>query len=114
MSVEPELDQSFEAKHARALDVINRQLSPRISAIRLVGPVMPIISERHRPLLRRGNSDFVIGNCRFCNPPPKVFKCPLCDWETTDKWKMKLHNDIGPKWCKDRAARKARKWAQHA
>ena len=56
----------------------------------------------------------VIGMCNFCNPPPKIYKCPKCDWETDVHWKMKLHNDLEPRWCQDRYNRKIRKWAQHA
>lgn len=108
-------DQSWEAKNQRALDRINRQLAPRIQALRVVLPATPPVSERHQSFMRRKTAtDFVVGHCRFCNPPPQVFKCPLCDWETLDKWRMKLHNEISPKWCRDRAAKKARKWAQHA
>lgn len=109
-----EQDQSYEAKLERALATTNRQLQPRIDALRLIGPVMPILSAKHRGLIKRGNSDFVIANCRFCNPPPKLFKCPACDWECEQRWRMKLHNDINPKWCRDRAARKVRKWSRQA
>lgn len=107
-------DQTYEAKHARAMANIDRQLAPRITAIRLVGPIMPILSPHHVPLLKHRQGDFVIANCRFCNPPPKVYTCPACDWETEEKWRMRVHNVSNPKWCRDRAAKKARKWAQHA
>lgn len=108
-------DQSFEAKNARALAKINRQLEPRIKAIRVVLPAIPPVSEKHQVFLRkRTNLDMVIGKCNFCEPPPKFFKCPLCDWETPDRWRMRLHNNSNPRWCQERAAKKARKWSQHA
>jgi hypothetical protein len=109
-----ELDQSYGAKSARAMETLNRQLAPRIMALRLIGPSVVVISPKHQPLLKRGATDFVIGNCRFCNPPPKVYTCPACDWETEVKWKMQLHNDLNPKWCRDRAAKKVRKWSRQA
>lgn len=109
------LDQSYEAKCARAMDTLNRQLEPRILALRYIGPQFTRVSEKHAPLLSGADTDFVIANCKFCAPPePEWFTCVLCDWETPDKWRMKLHNDLNPKWCRDRAAKKARKWAQHA
>ena len=108
------LDQSYEAKCARAIAVIDRQMKHRIDALRVVGPIMPILSEQHIPLMRHRQGDFVIANCRFCNPPPKTYKCPQCDWECDQKWRMKLHNDLQPGWCKARAKRKIQKWSRQA
>lgn len=100
-------DQSYEAK-------LNTQLKPRIDALRVVGPAMPSLNDKYPGIIKRGNTDMAIADCRFCNPPPEPYKCIQCDWETTEKWKMALHNDLSPKWCRDRAARKVRKWSQHA
>lgn len=107
-------DQSFEAKNARAVAKIDRQLKGRIDGIRLILPAVPPVSERHQGFMRRRNTDFVIGKCKFCEPDPKWFKCPLCDYETPNRWTMKLHNIANPRWCQERAAKKARKWSQHA
>ena len=109
-----EQDQSYEAKLERALAVTNRQLRPRIDALTLVGPVMPFLSAEYRHFQKNSVSDFVIKQCRFCNPPPKVYKCPKCDWETRDKWRMNMHNDLNPRWCQERENRKVRKWARYA
>lgn len=108
------MDQSFEAKKARALEGLDRLLQPQVSAIRLLGPPLPQMAETHRGLLRDRSSDMAAAYCRFCSPPPKVYKCPICDSETTDRWRMKLHNGVNPKYCQDRGAKKARKWASRA
>jgi len=109
------LDQSFEAKKARALAGLNRLLQPQISAIRLVGPPPAQMSEVHCGFVRNSSgSDMSVSMCLFCNPAPKVYKCPICDSETTDRWRMKLHNGLNPKYCQDRGAKKARVWASKA
>lgn len=110
-----DLDQSFEAKHARAMEGLNRQLKPRIDAVRLIGPAKPQMAEKHRNLLKgKGGQELGLSRCRFCDPPPQVYKCPKCDWETLDRWRMKLHNGTAPKWCQDRADKKARAWSRQA
>lgn len=109
-----EPDQSYEAKLARAVAVVTKQLQPRIDALRLVGPFMPTMPPQYQHMAKHRDNDMVIGMCNFCNPPPKIYKCPKCDWETDVKWKMKLHNDLEPRWCQERYNRKVRKWAQHA
>jgi hypothetical protein len=43
-----------------------------------------------------------------------VFTCPKCDRQTTERWIMKLHNGANPKYCQDRADKKARHWARQA
>lgn len=108
-------DQSFEAKNARAVDKITRQLAPRIQAIRVVLPAIPPVSEKHQGFLRhKTNADMIIGKCRWCEPEPKWFKCPKCDFECADRWRMWLHNVSNPRWCQDRAAKKARNWSRQA
>lgn len=77
--------------------------SPFIEALeRQVRICTPIINDCNR-----------IGNffhkCPACKPP-EPYTCPLCDWSTPDKWRMKLHVDLRPKWCTDRAEKKARVW----
>lgn len=102
---------SYEVKHAKSMATLNAQLKPRIDSLRLIGPEKPQMSDIHRAFVKERGT---VGYCQFCTPPPKVLKCPLCDWETTDRWRMKLHNMINPTWCQERAAKKARKWAQQA
>ena len=102
---------TFEAKHAKSMAALNAQLKPKIDALRLIGPAKPQMREEHRKFVSERTG---MGYCQFCDPPPKVLTCPKCDWETTERWRMKLHNIIGPQWCQDRADKKARKWAQHA
>lgn len=110
-----EADQSYEAKNARAIERINRQLKPRIDALRVVFPAIPPVSERHQAFMRgRTNADMTIGKCRFCNPEPEPFKCPKCDWECSERWRMKLHNDLEPGWCKARYKKKIRNWSRQA
>lgn len=109
-----EQDQSYEAKLARALAVARRPFQTRIDALSMAAPIVPRLSPLHMQFLSHTESDFVIGKCRFCNPEPEWFKCPLCDWECAERWRMKLHNDLNPKWCQERAAKKIRKWSQQA
>lgn len=110
----PEKSESFEAKKARALEGLNRLLQPQISALRIVGPPLPQMSEAHRGLLQDRSSDMAVAYCRFCTPDPKVYTCPICDSQTTDRWRMKLHNMTDPKYCRERGAKKARAWARQA
>jgi len=49
--------------------------------------------------------------CLTCNPPPHVFKCPVCDWTTELRWRFSLHLATGPGWCVARGKAKERKWA---
>ena len=107
------VDDSFEAKLEKSMAAFNKTLAPRINSLRLIGPAKPQMREEHRKLLR-SSAESAISHCQFCFPPPKVYQCPKCDWETTDHWRMRLHNVIGPEWCEERAAKKARRWSQHA
>lgn len=107
-------DQSFEAKKARALAVINRQMASRISSLRLIGPAKPRLEERHRRITRDRDTSTGASYCRFCTPPAREYKCPVCDWTTDLKWRMALHNDLNPDWCRKRGEKKARRWARQA
>lgn len=109
-----QIDSSYEAKHQRSMNSLNRQMTPTIMGLRLVGPPEPQLQDRHRELIRHSSADMMVGRCRFCNPDPHVFKCPVCDYETLDRWRMKLHNMADPQWCRDRGAKKARHWSRQA
>lgn len=111
---EQPLDQSYEAKLARSVAAVKEQFKNQILALTLVGPIMPTMPPRYQHLAKHRDSDMVIGQCNFCNPPPKVYKCPVCDFTTEDKWRIKLHNDLNPKWCQERGAKKARRFARQA
>lgn len=110
----PPVDQSYEAKMERSIALVKRELSARITALTLAGPFMPTLPPQYQHLAKHRDNDMVIGQCNFCNPPPRLFTCPVCDWQTEDKWRMRLHNDLNPKWCQERGARKVRRWAQQA
>ncbi len=108
-------EESFEAKHARAMQKIGNAMAGRISAVRVVGPPLPQLSEVHRRFLRRNfGNDMVGGQCRFCNPDPVPLRCVACGYETLDRWKMKVHNIANPKWCQDWRDKKIRNWARQA
>lgn len=90
------------AKHERACVTagIQRLTDRAKSALTLIGPkVAP-------------DTPFAIRRCLTCTPPPEVFQCPLCDSETTVRWQYDMHMALNPKYCRDRAAKKARKWSQ--
>lgn len=78
--------------------------------MRLMMPSVDKMPELY-PMVHAEDQYFAVKQCNVCNPPPKVYKCPLCDWSTTEHWKMKLHNDINPQWCQRRAAKKERAWS---
>lgn len=106
-------EDSYEAKHARAMEKINNAMGGRISLLRVVGPAKPQMADKHaRFLTNRTGTDMTIGLCRFCNPDPQTFKCRLCDWETEDRWRMWIHNVVSPQWCRDWADKKARHWSR--
>ncbi|AEJ95313.1 hypothetical protein SEA_LITTLELAF_30 [Mycobacterium phage LittleLaf] len=108
---------TYEAKHQRAMDRLEAQLIEQISSLRVYGlpPVNARLSPKHQALLRAGSrAEVNISMCRFCNPPPKTFKCVLCDQHFGERWKMWLHNTCSPKWCQDWAEKKARHWSRQA
>lgn len=43
---------------------------------------------------------------------PEVHKCPVCDWETGERWRLQVHMDLNPRWCQERGAKKIREWAR--
>ena len=105
----------YEAKHARAMEKIDNAMSGRISAVRVVGPALPQMSEVHRVFLRRNfGNDMVVGQCRFCNPPDREYECPGCNWKTVDRWRMKVHNLSNSELCRAMIDKKARNWARRA
>lgn len=108
-----DLDQSFEARKARALEGLTRQLKPRIDMLRLIGPPKPQMAEVHRQFARDEASSGM-AYCRFCNPPAEEIKCVLCDREFAERWELGLHTALEPKYCKDRYDRKVRTWARQA
>ena len=103
--------ESYEAKHAKSMAKLNATLKPRIDSLRLIGPAKPQMSEAHQGMVKERGA---VGYCQFCEPPPQVFKCPKCDYEVTDRWRMTVHFRLDSKLCNDRADKKARKWAQQA
>lgn len=105
-----EAGDTFEQKHQRSMDALNEAFAATIKTLRLVGPVAPKMPERYADLLKGGHSSG-IAYCQFCNPPERQLRCPKCDYETPDRWRMKVHNILAPSWCDDRAAKKARVWA---
>lgn len=108
-------EDTYEAKHARAMEKLNNALAHRVSAVRVVGPAIPQMTDLHRSFLRRNfGNDMLVGQCRFCNPDPVPFKCAACGYETLDRWKMKIHNISNPKWCQDWRDKKVRNWARQA
>lgn len=114
MTEQVHADQSYEAKLARFLAGVSREVELARQRLTLVGPFMPTMPPQYQHMASRRDNDMVIGMCNFCNPPPRTFTCPVCDWQTEDKWRMRLHNDLNPRWCQERGARKIRKWSQHA
>ena len=105
------LADTYETKHERSMALLNQQLKPQISALRLLGPAKPQMREPHRSMARERDA---IGRCQFCDPPPKVYKCPKCDAETTRQYEMTVHNILDTELCNQRADKKARRWSQHA
>lgn len=69
------------------------------SAMMLIGPKVA------------ADTPFAIRHCTKCTPPPEVYQCPACDAETTEAWQYDVHLALNPKYCRERADRKARKWA---
>lgn len=46
------------------------------------------------------------------NKRKKFYTCPLCDWSTTQKWQMTMHNKFPTAECQRIAFKKARKSSQ--
>jgi hypothetical protein len=57
------------------------------------------------------DDDVAIRHCSKCQPTPKIYECPVCNWQTEEKWRFKLHLDLNPLWCRELGAKRARKWA---
>lgn len=55
-----------------------------------------------------------IRSCRKCNPPPRTWTCPICDFETDAQWVFRMHLKFDPEWCQRRGEKKQRKWANNA
>ena len=89
----------WQAKHAKAMRRVEMLETQARTQLRLVGPA---VEQDDTSGIRR---------CLTCNPPPKMHRCPVCDWETEDRWRLKLHIDLNPKWCREWGAKKARRWA---
>lgn len=80
--------------------------------IRLVAPVVDKMPQLY-PMVHRQDQYFAIKHCVICTPPPKVFRCPICDFETEEKWKMQNHNMGGQsEACKRMQKRKEKAWSR--
>ena len=51
-------------------------------------------------------------HCTICTPPPKVYTCFICRFETEDRWRYNLHVDLNPKWCQEAGERWANNYAR--
>jgi hypothetical protein len=101
------MTQDLMAAKNAALEMAEQQCR---QMMRLVAPVVDRMPELY-PNLVKASDNVGIKHCRVCNPPPQLFKCQLCDWETEDRWRMATHVDLRPKWCLDRAKKKETVWA---
>lgn len=79
--------------------------------MRLMMPNLDKMPALYPRLVHSQDQYFAIKQCNICTPPPKRYICPLCDWETPDHWRMKMHNETNPKSCQRRAAKKERAWS---
>ena len=78
----------------------------------LIGPDVNRMPELYPDLVTRTDQYFAVRQCRRCDPPPKVYVCPICDWETTVKWHMQNHNMGGQSYlCRQRQRAKERAWS---
>lgn len=102
--METDVEMTWEAKHERAMARVNRLAVEARTLLRTVGPRISAAQDRQ--------DEVSIKHCSFCNPPPHMYSCPLCGFASEAKWRMSLHVDLRPKWCTDRAAKKAREWAK--
>lgn len=93
---------TWQAKHERACmkSGITALEERSRKSLTLIGPKAAL------------DQPFAVRHCPKCTPPPEYFKCPMCDWECEDRWRYELHMTTNPKWCRDRAAKKARLWAR--
>lgn len=79
--------------------------------VRLVAPIVDDMPAKY-PAFAVSSEGMAIRHCRVCTPPPEVFTCQLCDWETEDHWRLSVHMALQPKWCLDRAKKKEKAWAR--
>jgi hypothetical protein len=80
--------------------------------IRLVAPVMDKMPELY-PMVHSEDQYFAIKHCVICTPPPRTYKCPICDFETEEKWRMQNHNLGGQTaYCKRIQKAKEKAWSR--
>ena len=82
-------------------------------AMRLVAPVYDRMPQLYPTLVHSSDQYFAIKHCPICTPPPKTYKCPICDLEVDEKWKMQVHVANGyTGYCKRRLDAKRKAWAK--
>lgn len=92
-----------DPRHERALRQVNMLMAEARILFRTVGPKVEGPGSQEK---------LAIMHCPRCTPPPRVYECPKCEYETLDRWRMKLHNIADPQWCNDAMRRRANAWAQ--
>jgi hypothetical protein len=79
--------------------------------MRLIAPVVDEMPQLY-PMVHSMDQYFAIKHCTICNPPPEVFRCPICDFETEERWQMQNHRMGGQSlFCKKRQKAKEKAWA---
>lgn len=92
-----------DVRHERALARVNAAAAEARIFFRTVGPQIEVST---------GSSEkLAIMRCPVCTPEPTVHQCPKCQWETPDRWRLKLHFTAAPQWCEQAARQRATAWA---
>lgn len=95
-----------DPRHQRALNRVNTLAKEARSMFRTVGPRISAADN--------AQDEAAVRHCSICTPRPRIWKCPVCQWETSDRWRMKIHNITAPEWCARTGRERARKWARNA
>lgn len=91
-------EDTFEEKLAKALAPLDRLAEQMRVMVRLVAPVIPVISQRHAKFIQSRDS-VALAHCRICTPPPEWLECPDCGYCTRVKWMYDWHVNTPPEWC---------------